>query len=72
MVSMKCLVFISIGLIDNTFSRNKAKTLTFSVALVEGGMQSSSSQYEISGWLLKKKRKKMQGNETCDWIVKRC
>ncbi|CDH57471.1 oxysterol-binding protein [Lichtheimia corymbifera JMRC:FSU:9682] len=46
---------------DNTFSRNKAKTLTFSVALVEGGMQSSSSQYEISGWLLKKKRKKMQG-----------
>lgn len=52
--------------IDNTFSRNKAKTLTFSVALVDADIKASLSepQHEISGWLLKKKRKKMQGKMT--------
>ncbi|KAI9320644.1 Oxysterol-binding protein-domain-containing protein [Dichotomocladium elegans] len=47
---------------DNTFSRNTAKTLTFSVALVDAGLNTAASHHsDLSGWLLKKKRKKMQG-----------
>ncbi|KAI7905818.1 Oxysterol-binding protein-domain-containing protein [Cokeromyces recurvatus] len=45
---------------DNTFSRNTPKMLTYSVALgtpEDIKMQSN----EVSGWLLKKKRKRMQG-----------
>ena len=52
--------------LDNTFSRNKAKTLTFSVALVDSNVKatlSSKANHDMSGWLLKKKRKKMQGNK---------
>ncbi|KAI8141248.1 Oxysterol-binding protein-domain-containing protein [Fennellomyces sp. T-0311] len=53
----------SSGFPDNTFSRNKAKTLTFSVALVDSNVKASLGQqhHDMSGWLLKKKRKKMQG-----------
>jgi hypothetical protein len=46
--------------IDNTFSRNTPKFLTYSVALGEE-VQVSSKKDEVSGWLLKKKRKRMQG-----------
>lgn len=47
--------------IDNTFSRNTPKMLTYSVAL--GGPEDVEpvSKGEVSGWLLKKKRKRMQG-----------
>lgn len=48
-------------LIDNTFSRNTPKMLTFSVALGEPEQVQSVSKEEVSGWLLKKKRKRMQG-----------
>lgn len=47
--------------IDNTFSRNTPKMLTFSVALGEPEQVQSVAKEEISGWLLKKKRKRMQG-----------
>ncbi|CAG8490270.1 5112_t:CDS:2 [Diversispora eburnea] len=51
-----CLCF------DNSFSRNTSKSLTFFVALKDGPEDEQvESQPEISGWLLKKKRKKMQG-----------
>ncbi|GAA5807757.1 hypothetical protein MFLAVUS_001134 [Mucor flavus] len=46
---------------DNTFSRNTPKMLTFSVALGEPEEVQSVSKEEVSGWLLKKKRKRMQG-----------
>ncbi|KAG2190375.1 hypothetical protein INT46_002356 [Mucor plumbeus] len=45
---------------DNTFSRNTPKKLTYSVAL--GNPEDVKvSENEVSGWLLKKKRKRMQG-----------
>lgn len=45
---------------DNTFSRNTPKILTYSVAL--GNAEDvQESENEVSGWLLKKKRKRMQG-----------
>jgi hypothetical protein len=47
---------------DNTFSRNTSKMLTFSVALGEREQVSGSEQTELAGWILKKRRKKMQGN----------
>ncbi|KAF7726883.1 hypothetical protein EC973_008390 [Apophysomyces ossiformis] len=48
---------------DNTFSRNTPKLLTFSVALEERNRRTSGAGHSqgISGWLLKKKRKRMQG-----------
>ncbi|KAM3579255.1 Oxysterol-binding protein 3 [Umbelopsis sp. WA50703] len=46
---------------DNTFSRNTSKMLTFSVALGEREQVSGSEQTELAGWILKKRRKKMQG-----------
>jgi len=46
---------------DNTFSRNTSKMLTFSVALGEGEQVSAGEQTELAGWILKKRRKKMQG-----------
>ncbi|KAG0224911.1 hypothetical protein BGW41_004914 [Actinomortierella wolfii] len=47
---------------DNSFSINTSKRLTFFVALEERGARAvAQSQVEISGWLLKKKRKRMQG-----------
>jgi hypothetical protein len=36
--------------------------LTFSVALGEREQVSGSEQTELAGWILKKRRKKMQGN----------
>ncbi|KAK9766384.1 Oxysterol-binding protein 3 [Basidiobolus ranarum] len=45
---------------DNSFSRNTSKKLTFFVGLKDGPDE-KKSEPEISGWLLKKKRKKMQG-----------
>lgn len=48
--------------IDNTFSRNTPKMLTYSVALGrQEDVQPVSKEGEVSGWLLKKKRKRMQG-----------
>ncbi|GAN11187.1 oxysterol-binding protein-related protein 3 isoform X4 [Mucor ambiguus] len=45
---------------DNTFSRNTPKKLTYSVAL--GNPEDVKVHVnEVSGWLLKKKRKRMQG-----------
>ncbi|KAF9356900.1 hypothetical protein BGX26_004575 [Mortierella sp. AD094] len=47
---------------DNSFSINTSKRLTFFVALEErGGKPSPQPSSEMSGWLLKKKRKRMQG-----------
>ncbi|KAL9537681.1 hypothetical protein MBANPS3_011556 [Mucor bainieri] len=48
---------------DNTFSKNTPKVVTFSVALVDPNMEQALEhpQAEISGWLLKKRRKKLQG-----------
>ena len=55
--------------LDNTFSRNTSKTLTFSVALGDGEQVGSSEQTELAGWILKKRRKKMQGNVVKDeWV----
>ncbi|KAG9288503.1 hypothetical protein G9A89_015709 [Geosiphon pyriformis] len=51
-----CLYF------DNSFSRNTSKLITFCVVLKDGpNDEEPQCQPEISGWLLKKKRKKMQG-----------
>ncbi|CAG8484674.1 3190_t:CDS:2 [Paraglomus occultum] len=54
---MYCLCF------DNSFSRKTSKLLTFFVALRDEGSQDEvkTSKSDISGWMLKKKRKKMQG-----------
>ncbi|KAG0349235.1 hypothetical protein BG004_000459 [Podila humilis] len=47
---------------DNTFSINTSKRLTYFVALEERGQKiATTPAAEMSGWLLKKKRKKMQG-----------
>ncbi|KAF9089488.1 hypothetical protein BGX23_006643 [Mortierella sp. AD031] len=47
---------------DNTFSINTSKRLTFFVALEErGSTPVARPTSEMSGWLLKKKRKRMQG-----------
>ncbi|KAG5457472.1 MAG: Pleckstrin homology domain-containing protein, partial [Olpidium bornovanus] len=45
---------------DNTFSRNTSKRVTFFVAIKDGPPDDEGTA-EIAGWLLKKKRKKMQG-----------
>lgn len=45
---------------DNTFSRNTPKMLTYSVAL-GGPEEVQPISKDVSGWLLKKKRKRMQG-----------
>ncbi|CAG8443415.1 11454_t:CDS:2 [Ambispora leptoticha] len=51
-----CLCF------DNSFSRNTSKVVTFFVALKgSNDIEETENKPEISGWLLKKKRKKMQG-----------
>jgi hypothetical protein len=62
---LSLFLFIYLWL-DNTFSRNTSKTLTFSVALGEGEQVGSSEQTELAGWILKKRRKKMQGNVVKD------
>ncbi|KAF9911109.1 Oxysterol-binding protein- protein 3 [Linnemannia zychae] len=47
---------------DNTFSINTSKRLTFFVALEERGPTPvAQPASEMTGWLLKKKRKRMQG-----------
>ncbi|KAF9974873.1 hypothetical protein BGZ73_001648 [Actinomortierella ambigua] len=47
---------------DNTFSINTSKRLTFFVAMEEQDVKAEpESNVDIAGWLLKKKRKKMQG-----------
>ncbi|KAJ2675995.1 Oxysterol-binding protein 3 [Coemansia spiralis] len=50
---------------DNSFSKNTSKRLSFCVAVRElkdaRGSQSSKQPTLLSGWLLKKKRKRMQG-----------
>ncbi|KAF9437806.1 hypothetical protein BGZ76_011048 [Entomortierella beljakovae] len=46
---------------DNTFSINTSKRLSFFVALEERGKKGSKPASQMSGWLLKKKRKRMQG-----------
>jgi hypothetical protein len=52
-------------LLDNMFSRNTSKTLTFTVTSDEPIIDDTAVQdldHDISGWLLKKRRKRMQGN----------
>ncbi|KAG0253697.1 hypothetical protein BG011_006225, partial [Mortierella polycephala] len=47
---------------DNSFSINTSKRLTFFVALEERALKPTAQHTsEMSGWLLKKKRKRMQG-----------
>ncbi|KAF9124583.1 hypothetical protein BGW39_008097 [Mortierella sp. 14UC] len=46
---------------DNSFSIHTSKRLTFFVALEERGKPAPQASPEMSGWLLKKKRKRMQG-----------
>ncbi|KAF9165251.1 hypothetical protein BGX20_000669 [Mortierella sp. AD010] len=46
---------------DNTFSINTSKRLTFFVALEERARKPGAQPTGKSGWLLKKKRKRMQG-----------
>ncbi|KAJ3371761.1 hypothetical protein GGF31_002740 [Allomyces arbusculus] len=46
---------------DNTFSRNTSKKMTFFVAMREGEAVEDEAKPELAGWLLKKKRKRMQG-----------
>ncbi|KAI9189065.1 Oxysterol-binding protein 3 [Blastocladiella emersonii ATCC 22665] len=46
---------------DNTFSRNTSKKMTFFVAMRDGEAKEEERQAELTGWLLKKKRKRMQG-----------
>ncbi|KAG0170426.1 hypothetical protein DFQ28_002139 [Apophysomyces sp. BC1034] len=47
---------------DNTFSRNTSKTLTFSVSSDEEQANNETKEpCDMSGWLLKKRRKRMQG-----------
>ena len=54
----------SAGQIDNSFSVHTSKRLTFFVALEERGLKSAPQPTpEMSGWLLKKKRKRMQGKK---------
>lgn len=48
--------------LDNTFSIHTSKRLTFFVALEERGPTPvAQPTSEMTGWLLKKKRKRMQG-----------
>lgn len=47
------------------FSRNTSKLLTFTVTTdepVDEGLE--TTEYDMSGWLLKKRRKRMQGKQT--------
>ncbi|KAJ2480093.1 Oxysterol-binding protein 3, partial [Coemansia sp. RSA 2320] len=46
---------------DNSFSKNTSKRLSFCVAVKEAKGGSSKPPVVMSGWLLKKKRKRMQG-----------
>ncbi|ORZ32725.1 hypothetical protein BCR44DRAFT_1515297 [Catenaria anguillulae PL171] len=47
---------------DNTFSRNTSKKMTFFVAMRDGeAPKEDQPAPELTGWLLKKKRKRMQG-----------
>ncbi|KAI8380170.1 Oxysterol-binding protein-domain-containing protein [Blakeslea trispora] len=48
-------------LFDNTFSRTTPKSLFFMVTTDEPLDEDSSDDVDISGWLLKKRRKRMQG-----------
>jgi hypothetical protein len=53
----------SSAIIDNMFSRNTSKLLTFNVTSdepIEDGLE--IDEFDMSGWLLKKRRKRMQGN----------
>ncbi|KAI9141963.1 hypothetical protein BKA69DRAFT_353020 [Paraphysoderma sedebokerense] len=47
--------------LDNSFSMNTSKKLTFFVALKDGEPVTHEHKPELSGYMLKKKRKKMQG-----------
>jgi hypothetical protein len=56
------MVYIfGLAAIDNSFSIHTSKRLTFFVALEERHKAGAQSVPEMSGWLLKKKRKRMQG-----------
>lgn len=63
--------------IDNTFSRNTPKILSFSVALIDPNTSNprlsfddEPTNYIVSGWLLKKKRKKLQGTSHIQtWVI---
>ncbi|KAF7726191.1 hypothetical protein EC973_008989 [Apophysomyces ossiformis] len=46
---------------DNTFSKTTPKSLTFSVTVVGTKDESQNQRKDISGWILKKRRKKLQG-----------
>lgn len=47
------------------FSRNTSKSLTFTVTTdepIDEGLE--LNDYDMGGWLLKKRRKRMQGKQT--------
>ncbi|KAJ1821602.1 Oxysterol-binding protein 3 [Coemansia sp. RSA 2675] len=46
---------------DNSFSKNTSKRLSFCVAIKEAKEGNNKPPVLLSGWLLKKKRKRMQG-----------
>ncbi|KAG0171880.1 hypothetical protein DFQ28_006578 [Apophysomyces sp. BC1034] len=46
---------------DNTFSKTTPKSLTFSVTVVGTKDDTLNQRKEVSGWILKKRRKKLQG-----------
>jgi len=54
--------FLNFCTLDNSFSIHTSKRLTFFVALEERGTKPiAHPSSEMSGWLYKKKRKRMQG-----------
>jgi hypothetical protein len=48
--------------VDNMFSRNTSKSLTFTVTSDEPVDEGLEFDNNMCGWLLKKRRKRMQGN----------
>lgn len=54
-----CLVF------DNTFSRNTSKMVTFVATVQDKSATDQDEKVDLEGWLLKKRRKKMQGESIC-------
>lgn len=48
--------------VDNMFSRNTSKSLTFTVTSDESVDEGLEFDNNMCGWLLKKRRKRMQGN----------
>lgn len=52
---------ITMYTVDNMFSRNTSKSLTFTVTSDEPIDEGLDLNNDMCGWLLKKRRKRMQG-----------